>query len=1362
MAQTVEDLLIGLGFQVDESSRSNAMSQINNLKSMATKALGALGISFAIFQSKQFADECRQLASDAEQMEGKFEAVFGSMSDTYKQFAEDYANTVGRSKTKIMQYLADTQNMVAGFMITDITNKEQTEKERAAAAELTEGIMELSMNLAAFANINEDMALESTTRAVMGQAQAAKTLGAVLNEETKATAMERHAQDLLAKGIDVTKEKYKDMAQWKKNWINYYAIVDQSPDAMFMEDEETGQRVGAAMAERNSFESLSRRNKAMQEEMKITIGHFLLPFQRRSLAFGGSMMQYVTKFVKKLGDVNDENSKAAKIAEAYNNFFNIIETAVTSISSSIEGIVDNLGIVDAVAAAAVFINNIITNRIAPVISLIGLLFAQLATGFREFFTDNKTDNWLFVLLQNAGIDAAKVRSTLLQIKILIDTIANAVGKVLSGEIGFGDFFGQIEKDLEGFRFDILRKRLDDLKQQISAAMPPWLKNILVFFGAILGAGALMGVQRLVTRISSGIVGIVTMLSKIRGLSGGGIIGLLGRAGIIYGLIKVVKDLFNFLEGKESVIGKIFDHFGVNSEVVRKKINDIRNILSQLFDGKITVSDALSRIFGEEKANKIINAANKIRNGVKTIKQAFRDLRQAFDPVVKLFNGGETVSLGSVLNAIGESLQNVGGLIVNAITNWYNALPDDTKAKIQPILDFGDKIIKAANKIKDGFETIKKAFSDLRTAFDPVLKLFNGEEVLTLESVLNAVGESLQNVGGLIGDAINNWYDALPEDTKAKIQPILDFGNQIIEFANSLISGIDVDAVVGTVTDLVTGITEAITGLFSGEGLGNLDGSWLTTLGSFGAVFGGKALLAKGASGAASGAAFAGSVLGDLAKGAASLVNPLNILLLLLADIASFNFGGPSILGTIIDQTGGDAEGLRTQISETFNDIKESCSGLWEEIEKLGANLKKFWDENGGTISEIVSAIAGGVFGVLESAVLGLSGAISPAVDAIKDLIAILNDLLTGDWESLGGDALQFFKDLGGIFEGLGEKFSKAFEDIFGKNPLDAWNDALLGFASQSKYHKMAIDKLVGQEGWVDAMLAQREAEANAETKIEDTRAVRQKTYGEGNGRIEHPASVDPSTLGKPKSEIVDPSTLGRPQTDSSAAVQASSNQYEDAVLRRMKADQDAAKTAKTANDTASKAASDTASAVSSSAAEGASSVKAETEGLLAFLAEKTQEFLFWGGEAGQLYALGFSNSVSDIEGAAALAAQAEAAYLHQSTPDKGPLRGNDKWGTEFGDLYAQGLRSRFGVIRDAVTSMAGILAGDNAQALVSAGTANPMMMGSTGGVNVTQYISFNNSFTGTDRQNQAEASRQMSSNAKDATSYMANAIAYGR
>ena len=54
-AVTIRDIMILLGFDIDEQSQNEAENSVKNLKDMATKALGAIGVAFSVAGAASFA-----------------------------------------------------------------------------------------------------------------------------------------------------------------------------------------------------------------------------------------------------------------------------------------------------------------------------------------------------------------------------------------------------------------------------------------------------------------------------------------------------------------------------------------------------------------------------------------------------------------------------------------------------------------------------------------------------------------------------------------------------------------------------------------------------------------------------------------------------------------------------------------------------------------------------------------------------------------------------------------------------------------------------------------------------------------------------------------------------------------------------------------------------------------------------------------------------------------------------------------------------------------------------------------------------------------------------------------------------------
>lgn len=120
-----------------------------------------------------------------------------------------------------------------------------------------------------------------------------------------------------------------------------------------------------------------------------------------------------------------------------------------------------------------------------------------------------------------------------------------------------------------------------------------------------------------------------------------------------------------------------------------------------------------------------------------------------------------------------------------------------------------------------------------------------------------------------------------------------------------------------------------------------------------------------------------------------------------------------------------------------------------------------------------------------------------------------------------------------------------------------------------------------------------------------------------------------------------------------------------------------------------------------------------------------------------------------------------------SKPKEGPLKDDDKWMPDMMDNFYNGIQKGKDKIRGAIAGMADILA-NSKDSLVALG-ANLNVTGQNAAsdsvnrsVVINQYNSFANTFNGDTRSNQVTAAGQMKSNAKDTTSYLANAIAFGR
>ena len=357
--------MILLGFDIDEQSQNEAENSVKSLKDMATKALGAIGVAFSVAGAASFVKDCVSVASEVEEMQNKFDVVFQGMTDEVEAWAQSYSDAIGRNKNDIKTYLADQQNLLVGFGMT-----------RQEGAELSKQMTSLALDLASFANLDETAAVNNMTKAVMGESEAAKSLGAVLNEDTRARAMQ-------AMGLSGTYEK---LDQLTKMQVNYNAILAQSPDA-----------IGDCERSLGSYKSTVVQFQSKLKEIKTLVGQFFMPTFQKVISFGAKGLTVLRDGVQKLNDF------AAKIGGAEK----IIGVLGVTIGATL-AIVNFQKIADGLKLIGKGLGNV--NLKVFAIAAVVLMLALIVQDFIAFM--NGDNSVIGALFEKTGIDADKARATI--------------------------------------------------------------------------------------------------------------------------------------------------------------------------------------------------------------------------------------------------------------------------------------------------------------------------------------------------------------------------------------------------------------------------------------------------------------------------------------------------------------------------------------------------------------------------------------------------------------------------------------------------------------------------------------------------------------------------------------------------------------------------------------------------------------------------------------------------------------------------------------------------------------------------------------------------------------------------------------
>lgn len=774
---TIRDIGILFGYEVDKASEDKVENSVKELKNMASKALGAIGLTLSIAGISSAIKDCVSLASEVEEMENKFDVVFDNLRDDVDAWCQDYADAIGRNKNDIKTYLADQQNLLVGFGMT-----------REAGAELSKQMTTLALDLASFANLDETSAVNNMTKAVMGQSEAAQALGAVLNESTRAQAMQ-------TLGLSGTYEK---LDQLTKMQVNYQAILSQSPDA-----------IGDCERSLGSYESTMRQFQARLKEVKQIIGQFFMPTFQKALSFGSKGLTMLRDGIQRFSAFADKIGGAERILRILGitaaalfgvmNFGKIISglTAVVKLLTSAKAAM-------LVAAAA------------------ALVLALIVEDFIAFMQGK--DSLIGNILAKTGVDCdalrERIRNAWGTIRKVFDTAASAIRNTVGGLFSaIRQFWEQNGESITQGVSSAVTSTVGKLEQ-----FSKWLSENWGMVVKVAGAIAkLVGVFLVTKGATEKVVGTIKKVNDAVGTAkkflgpateafrdaGGGIKGLgaafkalvspVGIAVIaIAAIAAVLYDLFNFMNGKDSVFGTVLGKLGVDTEAVRDKmIAAWESIKGFLLAAWNVIQSVATSIFG----------------ALQSFWAKHGD--QVMTSLVNIWN-----IIKGVLSAVWNAIKGIATVVFGALAAFWNTWGGTIMAYFEGVW----------NTIKAIFGTILDVLVDLFAIFTD---LFSGnwsqlwEDVKALFSdvwngILNIIGTILQSIWSVITSVFSTIWegikttvtgikDTIVEGFQAAIDWITSLPEQALQWGADIIQGI-VDGITGAVSavgDAVKGVADKI-------------------------------------------------------------------------------------------------------------------------------------------------------------------------------------------------------------------------------------------------------------------------------------------------------------------------------------------------------------------------------------------------------------------------------------------------------------------------------------------------------------------------------------------------------------------------
>lgn len=658
---TIRDIGILFGYKVDQASEQKVEGSIKSLKSMASKVLGAVGITLSVAGIKSAIDGCVEVASSIEEMQNKFDVVFGDMRNEVDKWAQEYSDAIGRNKNDIKTYLADQQNLLVGFGMT-----------RQAGAEMAEQMTSLALDLASFGNMDETASVNAMTKAVMGESEAAKTLGAVLNDSTRAQAM----ATLGLKGT------YDKLDQLTKMQVNYQAILQQSPDA-----------IGDCQRSLDSYESTKKRYIAKLKEIKTIVGQFFLPTYQKILSIGAKGLTMIRDWLQKLTDLTDKLGGSQRVLSVLAAAFTAMLVAMNlkKIGAAINGFTKlaraiGLGRGKALAFFAVL-----------------LLLALVIEDFISFMRGDKS--LLGTMLERAGVDCEKLRQNIVGVWTKI--------KQAIGYIGEG-IRNVVVPIFEGIRTAAV-VAFEEIQQAVAKVAP----GIAQFFKE-LSSGKVdkkkwTDIGESIGRIA---VGVVAVIAAVKGIS--------AIFGVITTVISVVKAVISVIKLAFVVVKSII--------TVIKVVGAVISVLASAF-GPVILAIAAAIAIGVllwKNWDKIREAAGNLLEGIKATIGNVRDaivtgIQAAIDWITSL--PAEALKWGSdIIDGIVSGIQSAVGRVgeaVKGVADKIKSFLGFSEPEDGPLSDFHtympDMIDLMASGITSGKKKVKDALEGMTGEMSVIAK-----------------------------------------------------------------------------------------------------------------------------------------------------------------------------------------------------------------------------------------------------------------------------------------------------------------------------------------------------------------------------------------------------------------------------------------------------------------------------------------------------------------------------------------------------------------------------------------------------------------------------------------------------------------
>lgn len=222
--------------------------------------------------------------------------------------------------------------------------------------------------------------------------------------------------------------------------------------------------------------------------------------------------------------------------------------------------------------------------------------------------------------------------------------------------------------------------------------------------------------------------------------------LLVIGAVVLMIVLLIDDFINFMQGNKSVLGSVFEKFGVDGDKVRETISNLGGIVKDLIKGLVAkVIPVLVEI-----GKKLMPSVKKIIDAVlKVLPKLFEIIKKIFD---KLKDVGKKV-LEVAIKLLGKIVDNVLPVLL------------DLFEKIWPVIEkageiLGDVFFAALDLIADVIENV------VLPAFEGVIAFLEGDWDTAImkisESFTGAWSSAFEAIDSIFGTHLAEWYAEVQE------------------------------------------------------------------------------------------------------------------------------------------------------------------------------------------------------------------------------------------------------------------------------------------------------------------------------------------------------------------------------------------------------------------------------------------------------------------------------------------------------------------------------------------------------------------------------------------------------------------------